>query len=366
MRAMPLRPSLRVATCVVGVAATLAVAGSALAQSPSPAQDTAPAPRPGADVARTEDQVMLSGTVTVPRGQSVGEVVVFHGRAIVAGVVVGDVVVLDGPVAISGQVGGSVVAMNGPIRLASTASVAGDVLGAQSVRLEPGALVGGDVRNDVAFTPRGTLAALGALLGAVAIAISALLLLLLLVALAPRGLDRVATAARTAPFASLGWGAVVAIALPLLAIAAAASILGLPLGLSLLLGFGLIALAGYALSVYAVGRSIVQEPRGRSGAVLAGWGVSAAIGLVPFLNLVVWSLGSMFGLGAAVVAVWRVRAGAPSRGRHRAGYAPAPHHARAPTGAPSPSPKPPVGVTSEPGDGDEHPPSESYPATSDD
>ena len=41
---------------------------------------------------------MLSGTVTVPRGRSVGEVVVFHGRAVVAGVVVGDVVVLDGPV----------------------------------------------------------------------------------------------------------------------------------------------------------------------------------------------------------------------------------------------------------------------------
>ena len=85
-----------------------------------------------------------------------------------------------------------------------------------------------------------------------------------------------------------GWGAVVAIALPVVAVAAAASILGLPLGLSVLLGSGLIALVGYALAVYAVGRLIVQAPRGRAGAVLAGWGVSAAIGLVPFLNVVVW------------------------------------------------------------------------------
>lgn len=362
---MSVGPSLRAVTCVAAFVAIIAPAGAAVAQSPSPAQDASPSTRPGADVARTEDQVMLSGTVTVPRGQSVGEVVVFHGRAIVAGVVVGDVVVVDGPVAVSGQVSGSVVAMNGPIRLASTASIAGDVLGAQTVRSEPGALVGGDVRDDVTFTPRGTLAALGALLGAVAIAVSTLLLMLLMLALAPRGLDQVATAARTAPFASIGWGAVVAIALPVTAVAAAASILGLPLGLSVLLGSGLIALVGYALAVYAVGRLIVQAPRGRAGALLAGWGVSAAIGLVPFLNVVAWVLGSMFGLGAAVVAIWRVRAGAPSRGRHRAGYAPAPAPSRVTTTTPSSRQPTPVAVAGETGRGDDQP-SETYPATSDD
>jgi hypothetical protein len=221
--------------------------------------------------------------------------------------------------------------------------------------------VGGDVRDDVAFTPRGTLAALGALLGAVAIAVSALLLLLFVLALAPRGLDRVAAAARTAPFASLGWGAVVAIALPMAAVVAAASILGLPLGLSVLLGSSLIALLGYALAVYVVGRLIVQAPRGRAGAVLAGWGLSAAIGLVPFLNVAVWAFGSMFGLGAAVVATWRARAGAPSRGRHRAGYAPAP----VTTGTPATRPPTSVAVAPEPGEGGDQP-SEAYPATSDD
>jgi len=361
MRAMPVRPSLRVAIFVVAFVAALVGVGSAAAQSPSSTPDPSPTSRPGADVGRTEDQVVLAGTVTVPRGQSVGEVVVFHGRAIVAGVVVGDVVVLDGPVAISGQVSGSVVAMNGPIRLASTASVAGDVLGAQTVRLEPGALVGGDVRDDVAFTPRGAVAALGALLGAVAIAVSTLLLLLFVLGLAPRGLDRVATAARTAPFASLGWGVVVAIAWPVVAVAAAASILGLPLGLSVLLGSGLVALLGFALSVYAVGRLIVQAPRGRIGAVLAGWGVSAAIGMVPFLNVLVWVFGSMFGLGAVVVATWRARAGAPSRGRHRAGLAPAP----VTTATHATPPPTPVAVTRELGGADDVP-SETYPATSDD
>ena len=46
---------------------------------------------------------------------------------------------------------------------------------------------------------------------------------------------------------------------PVLAVAAAASILGLPLGLSLLLAFGLIALVGLALATFAVGRLIVRR-----------------------------------------------------------------------------------------------------------
>lgn len=351
---MPRRSSLRIAVLAVPFACVFAFTGSALAQSQTP---TPPAPAsPGADVARAEDQVVLSGTVSIPRGRSVGEVVVFHGRAIVAGVVLGDVVVLDGPVAVSGQVSGSVVAMNGPIRLAATASVGGDVLGAQSVRLEPGALVGGEVRDDVTFTPRGALAALGALLGAVAVAVSALLTLLLLVALAPRGLDLVASAARTAPFASLGWGIVVAIVVPVLAVAASASILGLPLGLTLMLGMGLIALMGFACAIYAMGRLIVREPRGRAGAAFAGWGAVAALGLVPFLNVVVWILGSMFGLGAAVVAIWRARRVQPSRGRHRAGV----------TTTRTPSPRVEPLVTVSPAPADATSPSESYPATSDD
>jgi cytoskeletal protein CcmA (bactofilin family) len=358
--------------CVLFLAVLLALAieGSAVAQSPTP---VSPSPRPGADVELAEDQVMLSGTVAVPRGRAVGEVVVLSGRAIVAGVVAGDVVVLDGPVAISGQVSGSVVAVNGPIRLAATASIGGDVLGAQSVRLAPGALVRGEVRDDVVFTPRGALAALGALLGAVAIAVSALLLLLLLAVIAPRSLDRVATAAHTAPFASVGWGVLLSIALPAIAVAAAVSILGLPLGLSLLLALGLIALVGYALAVFAIGRLIVREPRGRVGALLAGWGTAAAVGLVPFLNVLVWAVGSMFGLGATVVAVWRVRAGRPSRGRHRAGYAPghahpptpARVHAPAPAGSAVPT-APTVVVGEALGPDATGAASETYPATSDD
>lgn len=354
---MPGRPSLP-AAFALAVLVVVTAPAAVLAQTPSGSSPNppgaSPTPRPGAETVGIEDQVMLSGTVAVPRGQTVGQVVVFHGKAVVAGVAAGDVVVLDGPVVISGQVSGTVVAINGPIRLAATAYVVGDVLGGQGVRADAGARIDGEVREDVSFTPRGTLAALGALLGAVAVAVSTLVVLLLLMAIAPRGLDRVATAARTAPFASLGWGLVLAFGLPLLAVGAAASILGMPFGLALLMAFGLIALVGFALAVWAVGRLVVREPRGRAGALLSGWGIAAALGLVPFLNVVVWVLGSIVGLGAATVAAWRVRGARSARGRHRAGTV----AARPVDAAPRPDGALPA---LEPAGA-----SESYPATSDD
>ena len=277
-------------------------------------------PTPGADVAGAEDQIVLSGTVTVPRGRSVGEVVVFHGRALVAGVVAGDVVVLDGPIVVSGQVSGSVVALNGPIRLGASASVGRDVLGAHGVRLEPGALVAGELRDHVAFTPRGALTALGKMVGTVAIAVSLLLTLLLLVAIAPRALDGVASAATSSPVVSMAWGLVVSVTLPVLAVAAAASIVALPLGLAAGLAAGLLWMLGLAFGGFAIGRIVTGRSNGRARPLLAGWGLVAAIGLVPFLNVVVWVLGAAFGLGAALVATWRARSAAPTRGRHRIGY----------------------------------------------
>ncbi|HVF08443.1 MAG TPA: hypothetical protein VNC60_07700, partial [Actinomycetota bacterium] len=300
---------------VAGVAVGLVV-WSVVAAAGVAAQT--PTPIPGADVGRAEDQIVLSGSVTVPRGRSVGEIVVFHGRAWVAGVVAGDVVVLNGPIVVSGQVSGSVVALNGPIRLGPTASVGRDVLGGQAVRLEPGALVAGQVRDRVAFTPRGALAVLGRLLGPVALAVSLLLTLLLLLAIAPRALDGAATAGATSPFASMAWGFAISVAVPLFAAVAAITIVGLPFGLAVGLAAGWLWMLGLAFGCFAIGRAITGRAHGRARPLFAGWGLVAAAGLVPFLNAAVWVLVSAFGLGAALVAAWRARSAAPRGGRHRA------------------------------------------------
>jgi hypothetical protein len=266
-----------------------------------------------------EDQIVLAGSITVPRGQRVDEVVVFSGRARVNGVATGDVVVLEGPITVTGQVNGSVIAADGVVRLAESARVGGDVFSSDTVLARPGSEVGGDARSGVRFSFEGPLVALGKLLGPVAVSVSVLLMGLALLFLAPRGADAVADVLTDAPLASLGWGILVAISAPVVALALVISVLGLPLGLALFLSFGLWWLVGLTWATWCAGRGLVRSPRGRMTAFLAGWAILAAVGLVPILNVATWTLAPTLGLGAMLVTVWRSRYGRRPGGRHRPG-----------------------------------------------
>jgi hypothetical protein len=279
-------------------------------------------------VVEPKDQIVLRGDVVVPKGQVVGEVVVFSGTATVAGVVRGDVVVLDGPVTIGGQVSGDVVAIHGSIRLLRSAQVAGSVRGGGDIEVAGGAEVQGTVARGVRFTLSGPVGALGVLLASVAVAVSVLAMGLLMLLFAPRGVEGLANAGRERPFVAGSWGIALTLAVPLAAVAAGATILGLPIGLAVLLSVGLLWLLGIAGSTWVLGRALVREPRPRIAALAAGWAIGAAVGLVPILNLAWWFLGGMFGLGAIAVALWRARGaqpvgpeGASRSGRHRAGRA---------------------------------------------
>ena len=276
------------------------------------AQDT-PQP-PGIEV---EDQIVFAGSVTVPRGRRVGEVVVFSGRVTVNGVVAGDVVVLEGPVTVTGQVNGSVIAADGAVRLAESARVGGDVFASDPIVTEPGARVGGETRSGVRFSFEGPLVALGKLLGPIAVSVSVLLTGLVLLLLAPRGADAVAEAMASAPLASVAWGLLLVIAVPVAALALVISVLGLPLGLALFLSFGLWWLVGLTWTAWCAGRGLVRAPRGRVTAFLAGWAILAGVGLVPILNAALWTLAPPLGLGAMLVAAWRSQQGGGRRGRHR-------------------------------------------------
>jgi len=268
------------------------------------------------DEAEPNDLIVFTGDVIVPRGLTVGEVVVVLGTVTVLGSVEGDVIVLEGPVTISGRVAGDVVAIDGRVRLQPSAQIGGGVLAGSTVEVEEGAEVGREIREGVRISLAGPVAALGALLTPLAMAVSTLLLMLVLMLLAPRGVDRLGTVVRTAPFVSAGWGLLLAVLVPVLAVAAVATILGLPLGLAVLLGSGLLFLLGFVAASWGVGRAIV--PGSRRGALFAGWGIGAVVGLVPLLNVAMWALGSIFGLGLLAVATWRAR----GTGKHRLGGVP--------------------------------------------
>ncbi len=299
-----------VTATVLAVTAVLGIASAALAASASP----------GASPGSAGNQVVLSGRVVVPRGQSAGEVVVFSGRVVVAGVVRGDVVVVNGPIVVSGQVSGSVIALSGSVRLLPGAQVTGDVLARDRAIVADGAQVTGRVREGMSFTLSGPLRAIAAFVSWLAVAISTLLLGMLFVAIAPRAMDAAGRAGRTAPFASAGWGLGFAILVPALSVVAVALVVVLPLGLALLLALFLLALFGAVVAAHTLGRVVLGDGRAPALAYLAGWGIAAAVGLIPFVSGVVFMLSAVFGVGALIVAVWRTRS-STRVGRHRRGAA---------------------------------------------
>jgi hypothetical protein len=237
----------------------------------------------------------------------------------------GDVVVLHGRILVTGQVSGSVVSVSGPVTLGGSSHVRGDVIANEGVRVTEGAIVDGDVRSNVTFALNGPIEKLGRFAPWLAVWASVFALGLVLLLLAPRGADAVAAAGRTAPWASLGWGVGAFVLLPVLGALAILTIVWLPLGLGLLAALFLLYSVGITWSVFALGRLLWREPRGRLLAFVFGWLILAGLAAIPYVGGVVWVVAAAAGLGSMTVAAWRARpspkAGAEPRptGRHRAG-----------------------------------------------
>jgi hypothetical protein len=302
----------------IGVVVVVGASPASAQTSSSPSPESSPGPA----AESFGNQVVLLGRVVVPQGQSVGEVVVFSGRVVVEGIVRGDVVVVDGPITVSGQVSGSVVALDGSVRLLGTAQVGGDVLARDRVVVASGAAVQGRMTEDVSFNLSRPLRSLAAFVSWLAVAVSTLLLGLVFSFVAPRALDRTSEAGRTSPWVSAGWGVALAVGIPVFAVFAVASVLGIPLGLGLLLSIALLSLFGVVVTAQTVGRALVDRGRHTVAAFLAGWVIETLIGVIPYVSGAIFTMAAIFGLGAAAVAVWRARG--PRRdvqpsGKHRAG-----------------------------------------------
>ena len=252
--------------------------------------------------------VAIDGNATVD-GSTTKNVFVVSGDAIVSGHVGGSVVVLDGNARISGKVDEDVIALSGRAIIADGAVVRGDVRSSKEARVASGAKVRGDVK-DIDVT--GVFTALGfSLLGFfwLAVTVSTAILGALLLALFGRAFDTAAAAARTAPGKAIAWGLLVSIGLPLIAIAASFSIVGLPLGLGTAGALGVIGALGYLTSALCLGRLMIKAPRNIFGAFFAGWGILRVLALLPGIGVLVWTGASIWGVGALTVAAWRASHG---------------------------------------------------------
>jgi hypothetical protein len=271
------------------------------------------APAWAAQDSQTSDAfVVLSGPADVPRGEQVGDLVVFHGSSTVDGTVNGSLTAFDAPVTISGRVLGDVVVFRGRVELASGANVTGDVVSQDDPVVASGATIGGTTRRvqtDVNWAGFGWVSALAWWL---AVSISTLLIGLALLWLTGRGATRIEDTGRTGIGPSIGWGLLAFFGLPILAILALVTIVGIPLGLVLLAALALIYTLGYTATAWIIGRRIVGTRTAWVLAFLLGWGILRVLALIPAVGGLIWFVAVVFGLGALTVTIWRARSTSPA------------------------------------------------------
>jgi len=277
----------------------------------------APAPASAGATSGSDDPiVVISGDVTVDRGETVQGVFIGSGDAVIRGRVDGDVVVFSGDVLISGTVDGDVFAASGLATLLPSAEVDGDVsYGDQRPEVSGDARVRGDVQKE-GWPDVGSLPLLGGLLVWLAITISSLLLGLLLLLVAPRAADALQERSRERIGPLIAIGITILIVLPIAAFLAAITLLALPLAIGIGLAILPLGAVAYVVSAWVLGRRFVKPPRHRMLAFLAGLAMLRVAALVPLFGLLVGLAAVIFGfglLGAAIGAARKDESAEPAR-----------------------------------------------------
>jgi len=252
-----------------------------------------------------DDRIVLSGPVLIDRDETAQDVVVLDGDVVVRGTVRGDIIVVDGDVTIRGNVRGDVVTISGTAMLGRRARIGGDLVYFDD---KPVVSDGAKVSGETNKFDGGEIAGVGGAFALgfwLAVTLSLLVLGLLLLLLAPRAGDAIARTRKARWGASIGVGLLAIIVLPILAVVACISILGLPFGIGLLLAlFPLYAIA-YATAAFAIGRLILKNSR--IPAFIVGLLILRLLALIPIVGGLFGLLAVIFGLGLLFVTLLRAR-----------------------------------------------------------
>jgi hypothetical protein len=272
---------------------------------------------PGAALAQDPDAeggllLRVNGDVRLPAGESSDTIIVINGDAVVDGSVTGALVVVNGDATVNGRVDEEVVVINGTVTLGETARVGGDVALVRSdLTRAPGAVVEGTVeeRSEFGFGRAGAVFSFLVWLG---FTLVVLLAGLLFAAVAGRQLTRAATLLTSSVGGTLLGAVLVWVGIPILAVLAFVTLVGIPLGLALLL-FLLPALwfLGYLVAGTRLGGwllDLMHRPTTAAHpylAALLGLLVLQLVLWIPFLGGLIWVLAGMLGAGTLALLAWR-------------------------------------------------------------
>ena len=257
-----------------------------------------------------DDQIVITGRLAVPEGETVEHAVIFNGPATIEGTVGQSLIVFNGRTEILGAVAGDLVVFNGDVVLRSGSRVGGDVVSRQAPQVEDGATIGGDIEDLQGRWNYWDATFIGRLAWWLAFTVSTLVLGMALLLLASPGLDAVSIRAlRDRLGGTIGFGLLVFVLLPVVAVVLLVTIVGIPLGIFLVLALALVYSIGYVVGALAIGRLPVKPPTSRYLAFLAGWGALRVLALIPFVGGLAWLVATVLGLGTLWVGARARRTG---------------------------------------------------------
>jgi len=294
-----------------------------------------------ADETVDENLQAFGGSVVV-RGTVDGDLQAVGGTVVVEGSVTGDVEATGGTVQILGSVGGDVAASGGTVDVGDDAQIDGTLeagggsiavdgtilgdarLGADTIRLGENARIGGDLTydgdlaradgaavdgtvtrdeglsvgaNDGVSIPGAVFSVYGVF---VALLVGAVLLLAF-----PGTAAAVADRATGEPLRTGGIGLLTAVAVPLVLVVVAITIVGIPLAFAGGLAFGLLVWLGTIYGRFVLGTWLLSlaDARNRWAALLVGVLAVAVLRLVPVVGALTRLVVFLLGFGALVAVL---------------------------------------------------------------
>jgi hypothetical protein len=266
---------------------------------------------------KTDDvYVRVNGTVDLAAGESVDTLVAVNSDARVVGTVRKTLVIVNQTATVSGEVRGDAIVANGTLRLESTARIGGDVVlingqlsqadGAEiagKVVERSGASMGVEFRRATAALS--FIAWLGMTLLFVVVALG-------WAAVGGRQLSDVAGLLGARPGLAAGAAVIFWIVIPIVAVMAFFTVIGIPIGITLLLvvlpllwGLGYVTTGtrlGFFFSDLRHTTPNLAHPYREA---VLGVAVFQLIGLIPVVGGIVVALAGLLGAGGIIVHLWR-------------------------------------------------------------
>lgn len=256
---------------------------------------------------------VAGGTVFLERSTDIeGNATLAGGSVEQRGRIGGELRVFGGRVRLDGEVGGDVEAASEDIRIGPDARIAGRLVyqSPSPPQVADGAVIaGGMERRHRAWRGMAEDSGVGRVLVGVFRTLwfaGVVLTGILLLAVFPRFTREAAATVRSDALASLGLGAALLVAVPIVALMLFITIIGIPLGIATLMGYGLLLMLGYLVAALAVGDWLLARTR-PADAASAGWRMlfllvalvaMALVRLLPWIGDVAVFVLFLAGLGA--------------------------------------------------------------------